>query len=139
MAGLVAFFISGLLFGLGLAVSQMVNPAKVLAFLDVAGDWDPSLAFVMAGALMVALPAFHFIFRREGPVLTPKFSLPLRHQIDPRLLLGAALFGIGWGLVGLCPGPAVASLAYFKDSTVIFLLALVAGMGLHRFFLAPRD
>ncbi len=139
MAGLIAFFISGLLFGLGLAVSQMVNPAKVLDFLDVAGNWDPSLAFVMAGALMVALPAFHFILRREGPLLTPKFSLPLRQEIDPRLLLGAALFGIGWGLVGLCPGPAVASLAYLKDESVIFLLALVAGMGLHRFFLTPRD
>lgn len=123
---------AGVLFGFGLGLSQMVNPAKVLAFLDVAGDWDPSLALVMAGALAVALPAFRWVLRRGAPLSAPAFALPTAHMIDLRLLGGAALFGVGWGLVGLCPGPAIASLAYGKPGTVVFLLALVAGAALAR-------
>ena len=100
---LVALF-SGTLFGLGLTVSGMVNPQKVIGFLDVAGDWDPTLAVVMGGALLVAIPAFRLIFKRSHPVLEDEFELPTKKELDASLLGGAALFGIGWGLSGFCPG-----------------------------------
>ena len=99
----------GLLFGLGLAISGMMNPAKVIGFLDVAGDWDPTLAFVMGGALLVAMPAYRMILTRRRPVLAGSFSLPEKARLDAPLTLGSALFGVGWGLVGFCPGPAVAA------------------------------
>ena len=102
--------LSGTLFGLGLVVSGMVNPAKVLAFLDVAGNWDPTLAFVMLGALAVTTPAFRVVLKRRGPWFANRFALPTKSDLEPRLVLGAALFGIGWGLAGLCPGPAVTAL-----------------------------
>lgn len=125
---------AGLVFGLGLAVSQMVNPAKVLAFLDLAGDWDPSLALVMGGALAVALPGFRTVLRRPRPLFAEGFRVPAKHAaVDGRLLGGALLFGVGWGLVGLCPGPAVASLAYGMPQSVYFLLAMGAGMAAARF------
>jgi uncharacterized membrane protein YedE/YeeE len=127
-ARLVAALGSGVLFGLGLAISQMVNPAKVLAFLDVTGDWDPSLALVMAGAVAVTLVAFRFILKQPRPALAHSFSLPTKTRIDGRLLAGAALFGVGWGLVGLCPGPAVGGLAYLLPESLVFLAALAAGM-----------
>ncbi len=120
--------LSGTLFGLGLAVSQMVDPAKVLGFLDVAGSWDPSLALVMAAALAVAAPAYRLITRNPYPVFDNKFVQPSESTIDSRLIAGAVLFGIGWGLVGLCPGPAIASLAYGMLDTVWFLAAMAAGM-----------
>ena len=101
---LVALF-SGALFGLGLAVSGMANPQKVIGFLDVAGDWDPTLAFVMCGALLVTVPAFRMIFRRRRPVLAEDFELPTKKEVDGRLVGGSALFGVGWGLSGFCPGP----------------------------------
>lgn len=111
--------ICGLLFGLGLTVSGMIDPAKVLGFLDIAGDWDPSLIFVMAGAIPVAGIGYAF-FRRDKP------SMPI--VIDRRLLLGAALFGVGWGLVGYCPGPALASLSFGNAKTILFVAAMLAGM-----------
>ncbi len=121
---------SGILFGLGLAVSHMVDPAKVLAFLDVAGDWDPSLALVLGGALAVTVIAFPQVLRRDRPLHAAGFSTPAVRAIDRRLVAGAALFGVGWGLVGLCPGPAIASLAFGRLESVVFVVAMVAGMAL---------
>ena len=109
MRTLVALF-AGALFGLGLSVSGMMNPAKVIGFLDFAGGWDPTLAFVMGGALLVTVPAFRLILNRPRPILADGFALPSKSTLDGRLLGGAALFGVGWGLSGFCPGPAVAAL-----------------------------
>ena len=108
-------FASGLLFGLGLVVSQMVNPAKVLAFLDVFGAWDPSLAFVMGAAVAVSALGYFVATRRGTPLFGARLEIPTRRDLEPRLLSGAALFGIGWGLVGLCPGPALAALQLRRD------------------------
>jgi len=127
MAALAALA-AGLLFGLGLAVSQMANPAKVLAFLDLAGKWDPSLALVMAGALAVTIPGYRLVLRRPKPVLAAHFGLPTAKSIDWRLIAGAAIFGAGWGLVGFCPGPAIASLAWTVGDNLWFLAAMAAGM-----------
>ncbi len=132
-----AALVAGLLFGLGLAVSQMVNPHKVLAFLDVFGHWDPSLAFVMGGAILVTLPGFALLRRLDQPVFAPRFQWPTRRDIDRRLVVGAALFGVGWGLAGYCPGPAIGALALnLRDATFIepllFSGAMVAGFfGVH--------
>jgi uncharacterized membrane protein YedE/YeeE len=128
---LVALF-SGVLFGLGLVVSGMVNPAKVLGFLDVAGDWDPTLAFVMGGTLLVAVPAFRVILKRPRPVLAEEFDLPAKKDLDARLLAGSALFGVGWGLAGFCPGPAVTALASGLAPAFVFVAAMVAGMALYK-------
>ena len=122
---------SGLVFGLGLAVSGMMNPAKVIGFLDVAGDWDPTLAFVMAGALLVAVPAYRFIPKRGRPVLEEEFSLPKKKAVDAPLLGGSALFGVGWGLVGFCPGPAIAALGTGLLPVFAFVAAMLAGMAIH--------
>ncbi len=127
-ARLGAALASGVIFGLGLAISEMVNPAKVLAFLDVAGDWDPSLILVMAGAVAVALAAFRLILKQPRPALADSFALPTKTRIDGRLLGGAALFGLGWGLVGLCPGPAIGGLAYLMPESLYFLAAMAVGM-----------
>ena len=123
--------LSGTLFGLGLAFSEMVNPAKVLAFLDVAGNWDPTLAFVMFGALAVATPAFRVCLKRERPWFAERFALPGKTDLEPRLVLGAVLFGIGWGLAGLCPGPALTALVTGEASVVLFVAAMFAGAFLH--------
>jgi len=119
--------LSGTLFGLGLVVSGMVNPAKVIAFLDVAGNWDPTLAFVMLGALAVTAPAFRVVLKRGHPWFANRFALPTKTDLEPRLVLGAALFGIGWGLAGLCPGPAVAALVTARGDIVLFVAAMLAG------------
>jgi uncharacterized membrane protein YedE/YeeE len=128
--------VAGLLFGGGLVLSGMVNPEKVLRFLDLgaipAGGWDPSLAFVMGGALAVALPAFALARRRAKPLLGEAFHLPERGAVDLRLILGSILFGIGWGLVGFCPGPAIAALGLDGWKAPIFVLAMLAGMTLER-------
>ena len=120
--------LSGLLFGLGLALSGMVNPVKVLAFLDVAGDWDPTLAFVMFGALLVTTPGFRIVLRRRTPWFAEAFSLPTKTDLEPRLVLGAALFGVGWGLAGLCPGPALTALVTGSPAVAVFVGAMAAGM-----------
>jgi uncharacterized membrane protein YedE/YeeE len=124
---LVALF-TGALFGLGLAVSGMMNPAKVIGFLDFAGGWDPTLAFVMGGALLVSIPAFRLILGRQRPVLAGGFELPTSSVLDARLLGGAALFGVGWGLSGFCPGPAVAALVTGLAPVFAFVAAMMAGM-----------
>ncbi len=125
-------FVSGVIFALGLGVAQMTQPAKVLAFLDVAGAWDPSLAFVMMGAIAV-----HAVFVQKAkkalhPRFAASFAWPPDAGIDGRLLLGAALFGLGWGAAGFCPGPAVVSLVTLLPSTIAFVAAMLAGMLLHR-------
>ncbi|MDD9877084.1 MAG: YeeE/YedE family protein [Magnetovibrio sp.] len=128
-----AALLCGLLFGLGLAVSGMVNPAKVLAFLDVAGEWDPSLALVMAGALVPAAVAYRWLPGwRARPLFDPAYHLPTASAVDRPLVAGAVLFGAGWGLVGLCPGPAIAGLAYGRSESLIFFAAMALGIGLSR-------
>ena len=126
-----AALVSGLVFGLGLAVSGMMNPAKVIGFLDVAGDGDPTLAFVMVGALLVAVPAYRLIPRRGRPLLEEEFSLPEKKAVDAPLLGGSALFGVGWGIVGFCPGPAIAALGTGLLPVFAFVAAMLAGMAIH--------
>jgi uncharacterized membrane protein YedE/YeeE len=123
--------VSGLVFGLGLIVSDMASPAKVLGFLDVAGAWDPSLGFVMAGAIAVAAPAFALTRRRRDSWAGLPLQPPTQTRIDRRLVGGSLLFGIGWGLAGLCPGPAVALLGMGRVKALVFVLAMGAGMALH--------
>jgi uncharacterized membrane protein YedE/YeeE len=129
---------AGVIFGVGLVVGGMTLPSKVIGFLDVAGDWDPSLAFVMAGGIAVFMPLFRIISRRGAPVLTPTFAIPTRRDLDGPLILGAALFGIGWGTAGYCPGPAITSLASLAPSSLLFAGAMVFGFGLKRGFDALR-
>jgi uncharacterized membrane protein YedE/YeeE len=123
---------AGVLFGVGLTVSGMVQPLKVVGFLDVAGAWDPTLVLVMGAALAVSALAFPAILRRRRPLFAESFSLPTRQEIDAPLLAGSALFGIGWGLGGFCPGPALASLALGAPGAWIFTAAMAVGMLLHR-------
>lgn len=137
--GLAWVFLSGLLFGLGLTISGMINPTKVIGFLDVAGTWDPSLALVMAAGLAVTVPSFHLVLKRARPLFEAKFFLPGKSDIDKKLVLGAALFGIGWGLAGLCPGPALAAITSLDSSVLSFVAAMMAGMLLHYFLLESRD
>lgn len=120
--------LAGLIFGLGLTISQMVNPAKVLGFLDLLGNWDPSLAFVMGGGLVVTFIGYRLVLRRPKPIADLKFQIPQKKEIDTKLAIGAVLFGIGWGLVGLCPGPAIAALTIGGTPALIFLAAMIGGM-----------
>jgi len=122
----------GLIFGTGLLVSGMMQPSKVLAFLDLFGAWDPSLAVVMAAALAVAWPGFAYARRRGQPILVAKSWWPTASAIDRPLVVGSVLFGIGWGLVGLCPGPAIENLAMGSASVFVFVLAMIGGMLLQR-------
>jgi len=126
-------YVAGLIFGLGLIVSGMANPAKVIAFLDLAGAWDPSLALVMAGAIGVALLAFAIAKRRRQSFLGQAILLPTARGIDRRLIIGSVLFGIGWGIAGICPGPALVLLGAGQAKGVWFVLAMLAGMGIFWF------
>ena len=128
MIGLIAPFCSGLLFGIGLLVSGMTNPAKVQNFLDITGTWDPSLAFVMIGALSVAIPGFWLVRRRTQPVVDQKFHLSPIGRIDRNLIAGATMFGTGWGLAGLCPGPAITSTFTGSPEIHVFLPAMLMGV-----------
>ncbi|MEX6508435.1 DUF6691 family protein [Jiella sp. M17.18] len=123
-------FLSGLLFGVGLVVAGMSDPAKVLNFLDIFGTWDPSLAFVMGGAAITTFLGYRLVWRREKPLLLADFQVPRRSDIDRDLLLGAAIFGIGWGIGGFCPGPAWTALPLAAPGTLIFLPAMLLGMAL---------
>jgi len=118
----------GLLFGLGLVISGMSNPAKVLNFFDVAGSWDPSLAFVMGGALAVTAIGYRFVLRWPRPVLEPRFHLPSAKDFDPALVLGSALFGVGWGLSGFCPGGVIPAVGTGRIEPLLFLAGLLAGL-----------
>ena len=120
--------VAGLVFGAGLVVSGMANPAKVMNFLDLAGTWDPSLAFVMGGAMLVTIAGYRFAFKRTAPLLDDCYYLPGAKSIDASLLSGSALFGIGWGLSGFCPGPAVVALSQAAPGTLAFFPAMMVGM-----------
>lgn len=124
-----ASLLAGLVFGLGLIVSGMANPAKVLGFLDLAGHWDPSLAFVMAGAIAVGAVAFTVARRRAVSFLGAEMRLPSARHIDRRLVLGSVLFGIGWGVAGFCPGPALVALGMGEPKALVFVAAMLVGMG----------
>ncbi len=130
MAPVISSLAIGILFGAGLSLSEMINPARVIGFLDVAGRWNATLLFVMGGALAVTIPLYPWVLRRPRPLLTPAFSLPTKKVIDPPLILGAAIFGIGWGLSGFCPGPALAGLASGNSSVILFVAAMIAGQWL---------
>lgn len=118
----------GVLFGLGLTISGMIDPAKIIAFLDISGAWDPSLLVVMASALAVSFIGYRIVLARSKPVFEPSFQLPTKTVIDRPLLIGSALFGAGWGLAGLCPGPAIAAASLGAPSVLLFLVAMLAGM-----------
>jgi len=124
---------AGLVFGLGLTVSQMVNPDKVLSFLDIFGSWDPSLAFVMGSALAVTAVGYFVAGKRETPLFAEKFEIPGKREIDAPLAIGAVLFGIGWGLVGLCPGPAISALSLGGFKVIGFFAAMAGGMAIFQF------
>lgn len=132
-----ASFAAGALFGVGLLVSGMTKPTKVIGFLDVAGSWDPSLAFVMVGGIAVHLALYTWIVRRPAPLVEAAFHVPTRRDIDTKLVLGAAIFGVGWGLGGFCPGPAITS-AVRGGAALAFVGAMLAGMVIHRVFASAR-
>ena len=138
MRNLVPGLIVGVIFGAGLALSDMVNPARVQAFLDVAGAWDPTLIFVMGAALVPSAIAYLIRRRMTRPLLGERFSIPESRTLDRQLLIGAAVFGIGWGLVGFCPGPAVAGLVLGAWQPWLFVVAMLAGMMLHHVSTATR-
>ncbi len=126
---LVTVLISGVLFGFGLALSGMTDVGKVIGFLDVTGSWDPSLIFVMGGGLLVTTPVFQLLVKQMSrPLLAKEFNIPQRTDVSFDLIIGAATFGVGWGLVGLCPGPAIASLAYMNEDVLLFAVCMVAGL-----------
>jgi len=129
-----ASLLAGLIFGLGLIVSRMADPAKVLGFLDLAGAWDPSLALVMAGAIAVAAPAFALAKRRTTSLLGATMKLPASREIDRRLVLGSLVFGIGWGIAGFCPGPGLVALGMGEAKALVFVAAMLAGMGAFEWF-----
>ena len=133
---LLSAFIVGLIFGAGIAISGMINPAKVLNFFDIAGTWDPSLIFVMGGALMTTFIGYRLVLRRDAPVIEETFQLPLARDIDARLIGGSAVFGLGWGIAGFCPGAAVPALGSGKWEVALFVAALLAGLWVAR---AIRD
>lgn len=126
--------VAGLIFGVGLALSGMLDPARVIGFLDVAGAWDPSLAFVLGGAVIVAMAGFALAGRLRRPIFAERFDIPGLKRIDANLLGGAAIFGIGWGLGGFCPGPGIASLGFGLAGSFVFVAAMLAGMALHGAF-----
>ncbi|MBI6628781.1 DUF6691 family protein [Pontibaca salina] len=127
--------LSGLIFGLGLIISGMANPAKVLNFLDLFGTWDPSLAFVMGGAILITSPGFFWLTRtRSRPLFATAFRMPQKRDLEPKLIVGAGVFGIGWGLGGFCPGPALTALPIGAAGTLIFVPCMLAGMWAARQF-----
>ena len=131
MIQFIIVFSAGLMFSLGLGISGMADANKVIGFLDLSGSWDPSLGFVMAGAIAVHLGLFRLITGRSSPLLAQRFELPTRQDISPSLLQGSALFGIGWGLGGFCPGPGLVAFVSFEPAAVVFVLAMLSGMVLY--------
>ena len=137
MGRLITAFVSGLIFGIGLALAGMLNPAKVVGFLDIFGLWDPSLAVVMVGGIAVNLIGLRFVLKRPTPILCDRFYLPTASTIDRPLIVGSLIFGIGWGLAGLCPGPVISSLILNPEGLVPFLAVLITGLVFGR-WLAPK-
>lgn len=131
-------FFAGLIFAVGLALSGMTQPHKVIGFLDLFGDWDPSLIFVMIGAIVVHAVSYRLIRRRATPLLESEFHWPKENRITGRLVIGAILFGVGWGLGGFCPGPALVSLGSFEMRPLIFTVSMIAGIGLFKLFERSR-
>jgi uncharacterized protein len=129
---LLSAFAIGLIFGLGIAISGMINPAKVLNFFDIAGIWDPSLAFVMGGALAVAIPGYRLVLGRPAPAFEDRFQLPDTRVVDRRLVLGSATFGVGWGIAGFCPGGALPALGTGNPGVFLFIAAVIGGLLLAR-------
>ena len=125
--------VSGIVFGVGLVISEMINPEKVLGFLDLFGNWDPSLAFVMIGALIISSPLFYIIKNKEKPLFAEKFNYSNNKEVNNRLIVGSALFGAGWGLGGLCPGPAISSIALININSITFVFAMFFGFYLVKF------
>jgi uncharacterized protein len=134
----IAALLAGLVFGIGLIVSGMANPAKVLGFLDLAGDWDPSLALVMAGAIGVGVVAFAIAGRRSRSLLGDEMRLPASRDIDRRLVVGSLAFGVGWGIAGFCPGPAIVAVGIGEWKAVVFAASMIAGMLIHQALDRPR-
>lgn len=133
-------FLGGMVFGVGLAVAGMTQPAKIVGFFDFFGSWDPSLAFVMGGALLVYTPVYRWAIRTwQRPIWAPAFSLPTREDIDWRLILGSGIFGIGWGLGGYCPGPALTSVGARSNEALIFGASMLIGVGLYQLFMRVRE
>jgi len=131
--------ITGLIFGIGLIMSGMTNPAKVQNFLDLFGKWDPSLAFVMGGAIFIAMPGFWLIQKRQSPFFEKQFYIPIKRELDFRLIVGAAIFGIGWGLGGFCPGPAITSILTGNKGTLLFITTMLIGMVLAKSLISLSD
>ena len=131
MKALLTSFVSGIVFALGLGISGMTRPVKVIGFLDFVGNWDPSLAFVMLGAICVYFMAYRWSRKMPSPMLAAEFSIPTRSDLDVRLITGAAIFGAGWGLGGFCPGPAITSLASGAAPVMVFVAAMAIGTYLH--------
>ncbi len=125
-------FLVGVIFAIGLGISGMTNPAKVKGFLDVFGAWDPSLIFVMVGAIGVHFFTYKLIRKRTSPLLSPSWQVPTKKEITPALVIGSVLFGVGWGIAGYCPGPALASLAGFQAEAYVFVSAMLVGMYLFK-------
>ncbi len=132
MKNIVSCFGVGFLFAMGLGISGMTQPQKVQGFLNIFGEWDPSLLFVMVGAIMLHSVLYHLIRKRKSPILATEWNVPTKKDITPSLVLGAALFGIGWGLAGFCPGPALVSLSSFKSGPYVFVVSMIIGMYLFR-------
>ena len=136
----VGAFLGGALFGVGLAIAGMTQPAKIVGFFDFFGSWDPSLAFVMLGAITVYTPVYRWAIRTwQRPIWAPAFSLPTREEIDGRLVLGSAIFGVGWGLGGYCPGPAFTSVGAGSQEAFMFGAAMLVGVGAYQFFTRIRE
>ncbi|MEM1368835.1 MAG: YeeE/YedE family protein [Cyanobacteria bacterium P01_H01_bin.15] len=130
--------LSGLLFGLGLGFSQMIDRQRVLGFLDLAGTWDPTLLFVLGGGVAVTAISFRFVLRQSHPLFADRFQLPTKRDIDAPLIAGAAIFGIGWGISGYCPGPGVVGLVLWSWQPLVYLVALIAGMAVYQVYQAVK-
>ena len=126
--------LSGIIFGFGLTLSSMTNPAKVIGFLNITGSWDPSLMFVMIGAILICFPVFYILRNNNKPLFALRFEIPKIRKVDKQLIFGSTLFGLGWGTVGFCPGPAISSLALLNPLSILFVISMVVGFYSSRIF-----